>query len=316
MHNELINDASDIERIKEILKKVRRIEIKTRHKAGEMLSGHYRSVFKGRGIEFSEVRDYVFGDSIKQIEWNVTARMGKPFIKQFVEERELNILLAVDVSPSMYFGSFPSREEEGKPSSRMFKIDAASEIVATLSVSASINNDKIGLVLYDDSIRKYIPQKKSRDQSMRIIREIIGYKPESSVADLRSLLRYILSVQKKRGVLFIISDFEPLDNYKEFISARKRFDIIPVIIKDRRENELPDAGFINIFDPETQKDMVIDTSSRKVRDAYRRSAEERTQKKRTIFRQNGIDFIEIFTDIDYAPSLIRFFKKREHLLKL
>ncbi len=316
MAKEIINESTDTERIKEILRKVRRIDITTRHKAGEMLSGHYRSVFKGRGIEFSEVRDYVFGDSIKQIEWNVTARMGKPYIKQFVEERELNIILALDVSPSMYFGSFPVSTGDGETASRHFKIDTASEIIATLSVSASMNNDKIGLILYDNAIRKYIPQKKTRDQSMRIIREVMGYRPVSAVADLQNTLRYIMSVQKKRGVLFVISDFEPLDDYKEIPTAKRRFDLVPVIIIDRRETELGNHGFLNIYDPESGEDLVIDSSSRRVRNAYRKVAEEKISRKRMVFKKNGIDFIEIYTHTDYIPGLVRFFRMREHRFSL
>lgn len=315
MPDKVLNEKSEVKRIKELLKRVRRIEIKTRHKASEMLSGHYRSVFKGRGIEFSEVRDYVFGDSIKQIEWNVTARMAKPFIKQFVEERELNILLAVDVSSSMYFSSYPSDPNEAYRS-RNFKIDIASEIIATLSVSANMNNDKIGLILYSDEIRKYIPQKKSRDQPMRIIRELIYHRPKKGISDMRHALRYIMNTQKKRGVLFIISDFDSIDDYRELSIANKKFDIIPIVIKDRRELELKDFGFISGFDPETGEEFILNTKSKKVRDSYNKIAKEKEERRRQIFKKNGIDFIEIFSEEDYVPKLLRFFKKREKIMSL
>lgn len=305
----------DTGRIKELLNRVRKIEITTRHKASEILTGHYRSAFRGRGIEFSEVRDYVFGDSINQIEWNVTARMAKPFVKQFVEERELNIILAIDVSPSMYYGSFP-REEGKRGSQRKYKIDIASEIAATIAVSASMNNDKIGLVLYDDMIQKYLPQKKSKDQPLRILRELIGYRPRSASADIRQAMRYIMNVQKKRGVLFLISDFDSIGNFKEFTIAKKRFDIIPVIIQDKREFELENAGFVTVYDPETKKELVLNTKSRKVRDSYKKIAEEKLLEKKTIFLKKGIEFIEIYTDGDFYPKLIRFFKRREKILSI
>lgn len=307
------SNYNEVSRIKDILKKVRKIEITTRKQAQEMLSGHYRSVFKGRGIEFSEVRDYIFGDSIKQIEWNVTARMAKPFVKQFVEERELNIILAVDVSPSMYYSSFPEALSPLFPLRNM-KIDIACEISAAIAVSAGMNNDKVGLVMFNDSIQKYIPQKKNKDQPMRIIRELVGHRPAASIADIRGVLRYIMNTQKKRGVLFILSDFDNIEDCKEFSIARKKFDIIPISINDDKEFELPDLGFIEIFDPETQERPLLDTGNKKVREAYRRAALEKRNMRDRIFKKNGIDHIEILTRTDYMPVLMRFFRKREKII--
>jgi len=301
----------DTDRIKAILKRVRRLEITTRHQASAVFSGHYRSVFRGRGIEFSEVRDYQYGDSVRFIDWNVTARMNRPYIKQFVEERELTILLCIDVTPAMYFGSQPSGEPEAPGFERRFKIDLATEMAATLAVSAAMNNDKVGLLLFDHAVRKYLPAKKGRETTMRILREIINHVPQTGRCNMPAVFNHLLHTQKKRAIVVIISDFSGLGDMPQLNLLRRKHDVIPIVVGDKREFELPAAGWLKVFDPARNRNFSINTSSRRVREQYARVARQERDQVLSLFKKRGIDFIEIFTHDQYMTALLRFFKKRE-----
>ena len=287
---------------KEILKKIQHIDIITNRVVTEVLAGRYHSVFKGRGIEFSEVREYQYGDDIRSIDWNVFARLGQPYIKKFVEERELTVILLVDVSASIRFGT-----------KKAFKSDVAAEISALLSFSAIKNNDKVGVIFFSDTIEKYIPPKKGRNHVLRLIRDVLCYEPKGKTTNLNSAFEYLNKVIKKKSVVFVISDFMAEDYEKSLKITNKRHDIIPVCLVDPMERELPDIGIIELEDEETGEVVIVDTSE--VQDEYSKKRKAQTEKRKRIFQNNKIEEIAVHTDEDYIKSIIRFFKKRERKLR-
>lgn len=284
----------------ELLKKVRQIEIKTRGLSSNIFAGQYHSAFKGRGMAFSEVREYEFGDDIRDIDWNVTARYTKPYIKVFEEERELTVMLLIDISGSRDFGSV-----------NMMKKEIITEMAATLAFSAIQNNDKIGVIFFTDKIEKFIPPKKGKKHILYIIRELIDFKPDHTATDIAQALKYLTSVLKKRCTSFLISDFiDAGDYYHALTIANKKHDIVAIQVYDQREKELPDSGLIKIKDAETGGERWIDTSSGKVRNAYRQWWEERQDKMNDAFKKGKVDAVSVATSDDYVKALINLFGKR------
>ncbi len=283
----------------ELIKKVRKIEIKTRGLSKQIFSGEYHSAFKGRGMAFSEVRNYQYGDEIRTIDWNVTARYSEPYVKIFEEERELTVMLLVDVSLSESFGT-----------KKQFKQDIITELAAVLAFSAIQNNDKIGLILFSDKVEKYIPPKKGRSHILRIIRELIDFKPENSGTDIGQALAFLTNVQKKRSIAFVISDFIAPDFDRPMRIAGKKHDTIAVHIFDEREGELPDIGLVRIKDLESGVEKWIDTSFPIIRDNYRDRWINQQKLLKTTFMKNNIDLVQIQTGQDYIVPLMNFFKQR------
>ncbi len=285
---------------KELLKKVRQIQIRTSRMVNDVFAGQYHSAFRGRGMEFEEVCPYVIGDDVRLIDWNVSARYGHPFIKKFREERELTVMLVVDVSPSGFFGS-----------GRQFKLDVAAELCAVLAFSAIRSNDKAGLVLFSDEVEEYVPAKKGTQHVLRIIRELLYYEPTGRGTNIAEALRFLNRVTLRKCVCFLVSDFLAEGYETALRVARRRHDLIPVVVTDPREAELPDVGFVELEDAESGEPVLVDTTSRGVRQAYqdqcRRAAEARTR----LFRRMDTDTIEIRTDRPYVEPLVRFFRKRE-----
>jgi len=295
-----VNDLYDI------IKNVRRIEYQTNQFVDSIFYGAYKSVFKGRGIEFSEVREYRTGDDIRSIDWNVTARMGSLYVKEFVEERDLNLVIAFDISGSLEFGT-----------QKNFKKDVAVEMAASLCFSAMRNNDRVGLVLFTSEVEKYIPPSKGREHNLRIIREMLYYTPKKRGTNIGNSLHFIGRGLKKRGIVFLISDFdEEIKNYsKDLKILRKKHDVIAVRIRDIREKEIPNVGFIELEDCETGEQILIDTSDEEFRKNYLKLVEEHEQEINNFFKRNNVDLIEISTDGGWVKPLINFFKKREQRLK-
>ena len=289
----------------ELLKKVRKIEIKTRGLSRNIFAGEYHSAFKGRGMAFSEVREYQFGDDIRNIDWNVTARYGHPFIKIFEEERELTVMLLVDVSGSREFGTV-----------ERLKKNVIVEIAAILSFSAISNNDKIGVIFFSDQIEKFIPPKKGRTHTLRIIRELIEFEPVSRKTDISVALRYLTNAMKRRVTAFIISDLmdNPASMEQALSIANNKHDMVGLRIYDEREAELPSVGMIKFKDAETGEYLWVDSSSRKVRETYRRHWRERNKQLDSLLKKTGLDYVNISTREDYVKSLVALFKKREHKL--
>jgi uncharacterized protein (DUF58 family) len=283
----------------ELIKRVRKIEIKTRGLSKNIFAGEYHSAFKGRGMAFSEVREYQYGDDIRSIDWNVTARFNHPYIKIFEEERELTVILLVDVSGSRNFGT-----------QTQLKKNMITEISAVLSFSAIQNNDKIGVILFSDRVEKFIPPKKGRQHILRIIRELIDFQPVSQGTDLSQGLRYFTNAIKKRSTAFLISDFMDEDYEEALRIANKRHDLIVLNIYDLRETELPPVGMLRLKDAETGKTIWVDTGSRKTREAFRRYVEKESAKFRDIMMRTGIDSVSIRTDEDYVRPLMNLFKRR------
>lgn len=283
---------------REILKKIRHIDIVTNRIVTEVLAGRYHSVFKGRGIEFSEVREYQYGDDIRSIDWNVFAKTSKPFVKKFVEERELTVLLLVDVSASCWFGT------KGK-----FKSEIAAEIAALFSFSAIRNNDKVGLIFFSDKIEKYIPPKKGKNHVLRLVRDVLCFESKEKATDLNCVFQYLNTVVKKRSVVFVISDYIAENYEKSLKLANKRHDIIPICLADSMEIELPEIGMIEIEDAETGDVILVD--SKRVRDEFSRKQKSVAQERKRIFRRNNIEEIEIKTNEEYLAPIIKYFKKRE-----
>jgi uncharacterized protein (DUF58 family) len=283
----------------ELIKKVRKIEIKTRGLSKHIFSGEYHSAFKGRGMAFSEVRNYQYGDEIRTIDWNVTARYSEPYVKIFEEERELTVMLLVDVSLSECFGT-----------KLQFKQEIITELAAVLAFSAIQNNDKIGLILFSDKVEKYIPPKKGRSHILRIIRELIDFKPENSGTDIGQALAFLTNVQKKRSIAFIISDFISPDFDRPMRIAGKKHDTIAMHIFDEREGELPDIGLVRIKDLESGAEKWIDTSYPIIRDNYRDRWNNQQKLMKTTFMKNNIDLVQIQTGKDYIVPLMNFFKTR------
>jgi uncharacterized protein (DUF58 family) len=285
---------------KELLKKVRQLEIRTRGVVNQVFSGEYHSVFKGRGMEFSEVREYQFGDEIRTIDWNVTARFDHPYVKVFEEERELTVILLVDMSGSQFFGSQTS-----------LKRDIAAELSAILAFSAMKNNDKVGAILFTDQIEKFIPPRKGRFHALRIIRELLSFEPRRRTTSLNSVLEYLNHIQKKRSIVFLISDFMDSGYDSALSIVGKRHDLIGLVLKDPREIDLPDVGLITFRDAETGSQRWIDTHDRKVRDGYRAYLEKAHKSRRTLFLRSKLDSVEIPLDKPYMKPLVDFFRLRE-----
>ena len=283
----------------ELIKRVRKIEIKTKGLSQQIFAGEYHSAFKGKGIAFSEVREYQYGDDIRNVDWNVTARFNHPYIKVFEEERELTVVLLVDVSGSRFFGTLSQ-----------LKMNVITEISAVLSFSAIQNNDKVGVILFSDKIEKFIPPKKGKQHILRIIRELLNFRPENRKTSITEALRFLSNAIKKRSIVFLISDFMDYHFEDALRIASKRHDLIGLHIYDIRETELPDIGLINIVDAETGKEMLVDTSSRYIRNTYKNSWRKRTDDLNEIFLKLGVDTASISTDEDYVRPLISLFKKR------
>jgi uncharacterized protein (DUF58 family) len=284
----------------ELLKKVKKIEIKTRGLSNQIFSGEYHSAFKGRGMAFSEVREYIPGDDIRSIDWNVTARFNHPYVKIFEEERELTVMLLVDISGSEDFGT-----------ARQFKRELITELCAVLSFSAIQNNDKIGVIFFSDRIEKFIPPKKGKFHILRIIRELIDFKPEGHGTNIGEALRYFTNMIKKRSISFLISDFKDQGYNDALKIASRKHDLVAIRIYDQREATLPDVGLIRMQDAESGKLMWIDTSSKSTRDGYAYNWNRKQKELDVMFTRSGIDQVKIATDQNYVQPLINLFKKRE-----
>lgn len=283
----------------ELIKKVRKIEIKTKGLSNQIFSGSYHSAFKGRGMAFTEVREYQFGDDIRSIDWNVTARFNHPYVKIFEEERELTVMLLIDVSGSNAFGS-----------QLRFKEDMITEIAAVLAFSAINNNDKVGVIFFSDTIEKFIPPKKGTSHILRIIRELIDFKPRQSGTDIAQALRYMRNVIKKKSIAFVISDFQDR-NFDEALSiVGKKHDLVCIRVYDKAERALPDAGLLRIKDAETGRLLWLDTSSSRVRQGLEKWQKEQDAYLKTVFSKAGVDNTAIATDMDYVPPLVKLFRKR------
>lgn len=284
----------------EILKKVRKVEIKTRRLSANIFAGQYHSAFKGRGMAFSEVREYQFGDDVRDIDWNVTARFHRPYVKVFEEERELTVMLMVDVSGSLDFGTEVQT-----------KRDMVTEIAATLAFSAIQNNDKIGVIFFSDKIEKYIPPKKGRKHILYIIREMLDFKPESRKTDIRQALEFLSGVSKRRCTAFLLSDFYVRQDFlQSLVIGNRKHDIVAIQVYDHRAKELPDVGLMKVIDSETGYEQYIDTSSKKLRTAYTRYWNNRQQNLQETFNKSNVDSISIATSDDYVKALMMLFKKR------
>lgn len=284
---------------KEILKKVRKIEIRTKGMVNNILGGEYQSAFKGRGMEFSEVRAYTYGDDIRQIDWNVTARTGEPFIKMFEEEREQTLMLCVDISPSGVFGS---RTQS--------KMELAIEICAVLAFSAIKNSDKVGLVLFTDVIEKVVPPKKGRIHVLRLIRELLTTEPEGTGTDISEALSYVNRLLNRRAIVVMASDFQDKSYNKQLKITNKKHDLVSIFINDKLEDELPDLGLIPLKDAETGQEVLVDTSSKKVRQAYQKRRIKEKEQIRNQFLRMKIDTIELHTNESYVQPLMNFFHRR------
>ncbi len=283
----------------DILKRVRKIEIKTRGLSNQVFAGEYHSAFKGRGIAFSEVREYQYGDEVRTIDWNVTARFNHPYVKVFEEERELTVMLLIDVSGSREFGSV-----------NLLKKNVITEISAVLSFSAIQNNDKIGVIFFTDRVEKFIPPQKGRKHILRIIRELIDFTPESRKTDLTEPLRYLTNALKKRCIAFVISDFIAPDFEEAIRIANNKHDVVALKIYDKRESEIPAIGLVKMKDSETGKDLWIDSSNRATRKMYHRWWEEKEARIFEVFSKCGIDNTAVRTDEDYVKPLLNLFKQR------
>lgn len=284
----------------DILKKVRRIEIKTKGLSNNIFAGQYHSAFKGRGMAFSEVREYQYGDDIRDIDWNVTARFSKPFIKVFEEERELTVMLVVDVSGSLEFGT-----------TTQTKKNMLTEIAATLAFSAIHNNDKIGVIFFSDRIEKFIPPKKGRKHILFIIRELLDFKPESRRTDIKLGLEYLTNVMKRRCTAFVLSDFiDPKDFQNALTIGNRKHDMIAIQIYDKRVAELPNIGLIKVRDAETGKEQWIDTSSTALRNHHRDTWLDNQSRLKNYFSKSNIDSVSVRTDQDYVKALLNLFAKR------
>ena len=284
----------------DILKKVRKIEIKTRGLSQNIFAGQYHSAFKGRGMAFAEVREYQFGDDIRDIDWNVTARFRKPYVKVYEEERELTVMLLVDVSGSLDFGT-----------TKCTKSDVAVEMAATLAFSAIQNNDKIGVIFFSDRIEKYIPPKKGRKHILYIIREMLDFKPTSKKTDIGEAVAFFTRMMKRRCTAFVLSDFYDRNDFlKQMQIANSKHDMMAIQVYDRRSKTLPDVGLMKICDAETGYEQYIDTSSKKVRAAHSRYWNEREENLRQTFSRSNVDWVSVATDDDYVKALMRLFSSR------
>ena len=284
---------------KELLKKVRKIEIKTRRLSDHIFGGEYHSTFKGRGMTFSEVRQYQFGDDVRNIDWNVTARYNEPFVKVFEEERELTMMLMVDVSGSELFGTV-----------EQFKNEIVTEIAATLAFSATQNNDKIGLILFSDQVELYIPPKKGRSHVLRIIRELIEFEPESKKTNLAEALKFLTNVMKKKAIVFVLSDFivDDYDHTMKIVSGKH--DVTGIRVYDKREASIPNLGMVHMQDEETGELMLVNTSSKRVRRNYEKYHREKVNYFKESFSRSGAGTIDCRVDESYVKKLLGYFKQR------
>lgn len=288
---------------KEVLRKIRHIEIRTTRLVNDLFGGEYESVFKGQGIEFADVREYVPGDDIRSIDWNVTARSQHTYVKKFVEERELTVLFIVDMSGSQYFGS-----------GDRLKAEVAAEITALLAFAAVQNKDKTGLVISTDEVEKYVPVKKGKTHVLRVVREILYYKPKRKGTRLASALEYLNQIQTRSAVIFVISDFQDQGYEKAFKILSRRHDVIAIHLKDRRELEMPAAGLVEFEDQETGKTVLVDTSDAGFRKQFKAAGDERQARLDTLLKQLRVDKVEISAEGSYIEPLMRFFKIRERRL--
>ncbi len=284
---------------KDLLKKVRKIEIKTRRLSDHIFGGEYHSTFKGRGMTFSEVRQYQFGDDVRNIDWNVTARYNEPFVKVFEEERELTMMLMVDVSGSEFFGT-----------EQQFKNEVVTEIAATLAFSATQNNDKIGLILFSDKVELYIPPKKGRSHVLRIIRELIEFQPESKQTNIAEALKFMQNVMKKKAIVFVLSDFIADDYHHTMKIVSGKHDVTGIRVYDKREEEIPNLGMVQMQDEETGELMLVNTSSKKVRLNYGKFYNEKVNYYKESFTKSGAGAIDCRVDESYVKKLLGYFKRR------
>ena len=284
----------------EIIKKVRKIENETRGLSSNIFAGQYHSAFKGRGMAFSEVREYQFGDDVRDIDWNVTARFHRPYVKVFEEERELTVMLLIDVSGSLDFGT-----------QKQMKRDMVTEIAATIAFSAIQNNDKIGVVFFSDRIEKYIPPKKGRKHILYIIREMLNFQPESKRTDVKQAVEFLSSVQKRRTTAFILSDFYVRDEFQQSLQiCNRKHDVVAIQVYDQRARELPDVGLMKVVDAETGHEQYIDTGSKALRQAYRKYWNSRQSQLEETFNKSNVDHVSVATNEDFVKALMMLFKQR------
>lgn len=284
---------------KEVLKKIRKLEIHTKGLVNNIFGGEYQSAFKGQGMEFSEVREYTYGDDIRQIDWNVTARNGSPYIKVFEEEREQTLMLCVDISPSGFFGS---RSQT--------KMELSIEICAVLAFSAIKNNDKVGLVLFTDKIEKVVPPKKGRTHVLRLIRELYTTEPTGSGTSIGDALAYVNRLLNRKTIIVLASDFEDKEFEKQHKITSQKHDLVNLMVHDRLEEQLPDVGIIPLVDAETNAQQLIDTSSKSVRESYRKRVKSDQRKLKEYFLKNKMDTVHVFTNESYIQPLVSFFQRR------
>ncbi len=284
----------------EIIKKVRKIEIKTRGLSSNIFAGQYHSAFKGRGMAFSEVREYQFGDDVRDIDWNVTARFHRPYVKVFEEERELTVMLLIDVSGSLDFGT-----------QKQMKRDMVTEIAATIAFSAIQNNDKIGVVFFSDRIEKYIPPKKGRKHILYIIREMLNFQPESKRTDVKQAVEFLSSIQKRRTTAFILSDFYVRDEFLQSLQiCNRKHDVVAIQVYDQRAKELPDVGLMKVVDAETGHEQYVDTGSKALRQAYHKYWVNRQSQLEETFNKSNVDHVSVATNEDFVKALMMLFKQR------
>jgi uncharacterized protein (DUF58 family) len=289
---------------KEILKKIRRLELRTRRFVETAFAGQYHSVFKGRGMNFDEFRQYQFGDEVRSIDWNVTARMGEPFVRKYVEERELTVMLLVDVSASGSFGTASYSKRE-----------LAAEVASLLAFCAIRNNDKVGLLLFTDQVELYVPPRKGRTHTLRLIREILYFEPRGRGTSLANPLDFLNRVTIRRAVVFVISDFQASDYDRALSICSRRHDLIALPVEDPGEHALPSVGIVQLEDPETGKAFEVNFSDRRVRAEFQRVSERHRQDRESLFRRKKIDSVSLRTDQDYFPMLRSFFLRREQRLR-
>jgi uncharacterized protein (DUF58 family) len=292
------------EKTRELLKKVRRIQVRADRLVNDIVVGEYRSVFKGRGMEFDEVRAYQPGDDIRTIDWNVTARTGSAHVKRYAEEREMTAVLLVDLSLSGRFGS-----------THQLKVDLATEVSAVLAFSAIKNNDKIGLLIFTDHVEQYIPAKKGKRHVLRVIRELLSFEPKAGGTDLAGALEFLNKVLKRKAVIFLVSDFIDAGFERDLALTRSRHDLIPVRVSDPREGSLPDVGLIELEDAETGERVLVDTRRRKIRDAFAATGRGEQESFSTMLRSMGVESLEVSTDAPYMKDLLGFFRRRERRIK-
>ena len=284
----------------EIIKKVRKIEIKARGLSSNIFAGQYHSAFKGRGMAFSEVREYQFGDDVRDIDWNVTARFHRPYVKVFEEEREMTVMLLIDVSGSLDFGTH-----------KQMKRDMVTEIAATIAFSAIQNNDKIGVVFFSDRIEKYIPPKKGRKHILYIIREMLDFHPESKRTDVKQAVEFLSSVQKRRTTAFVLSDFYVRDDFQQSLQiCNRKHDVVAIQVYDQRARELPDVGLMKVTDAETGHEQYVDTGSKALRQAYHKYWKDRQTQLQETFNKSNVDHVSVATDEDFVKALMMLFKQR------